>query len=113
LSGPFFAPDQEVAMRNYLLPITAAIALLSLSVPASAQDKWCLQGSTWGYPGNCQFATYDQCMASASGTYSYCGIDPRFAFAQQYRGYPRDYGYPRGYREIEYLTGSEHQLDSQ
>jgi len=28
---------------------------------------------------------------TASGTFSYCGINPRFAFARQYRGYRRDY----------------------
>jgi hypothetical protein len=45
-------------------------------------DRYCLQGRIWGYPGNCQFATYDQCLASASGTDAYCGINP----ARAYRG---------------------------
>jgi hypothetical protein len=36
--------------------------------------------------GNCQFASYQQCLATASGTSSYCGINPRYAFSQQ-----RDY----------------------
>ncbi|MDI3563922.1 DUF3551 domain-containing protein [Bradyrhizobium sp. Arg816] len=51
-------------------------------------DRYCLQGRIWGYPGNCQFATYDQCMASASGTNAYCGINPAYAFARDraYRG---------------------------
>jgi len=89
-------------MRSYLFTATAAIALLSnfgFIAPASAQDyPYCLQGRDWGYPGNCQFFTYQQCLATASGTFSYCGINPRVAFALQSRGYPREYrGYPRGY----------------
>jgi hypothetical protein len=82
-------------MRSYLLAVTAAIALLSTFgtiSPASAQDyPWCLQGEDWGYPGNCQFSFYWQCEATASGTYSYCGINPRFAYARQYPRYRRGY----------------------
>ena len=48
--------------------------------PPVIQDRYCLQGRIWGYPGNCQFATYEQCMATASGTDAYCGINPFYAF---------------------------------
>ena len=47
------------------------------------QDRYCLQGGISGYPGNCQFSTYEQCMATASGTDDYCGINPQYAFAHQ------------------------------
>ena len=43
---------------------------------------YCLQGRDYGMPGLCEFASYEQCEAAASGTASYCGINPRFAFAQ-------------------------------
>jgi hypothetical protein len=66
---------------------TAILALSSLVTPASAEGRFCLQGRSWGYPGNCQFATYGQCMASASGTFASCGINPRYAYARQRRGY--------------------------
>lgn len=66
-----------------LLSITGLTAA-SLS-PASA-GAYCLQGRQWGYPGNCQFSSYQQCMATASGTESYCGINPMRAYAQQRRG---------------------------
>lgn len=56
-------------------PSTAAPRGRSYMLPAR-QDVYCLQGRTWGYPGNCQFSTYDQCMATASGTYAYCGMNP-------------------------------------
>ncbi|WP_456701501.1 MULTISPECIES: DUF3551 domain-containing protein [unclassified Bradyrhizobium] len=49
------------------------------------QDVYCLQGRHWGYPGNCQFSTYDQCTATASGTDAYCGINPTYAFERQGR----------------------------
>ena len=55
--------------------------------PAFAQDRYCLQGRQWGYPGNCAFATYGQCMATASGTESGCGINPRYASARLRWGY--------------------------
>jgi hypothetical protein len=49
---------------------------------AAAQDRYCLQGRRWGYPGNCQFATYGQCMATASGTIDACGLNPTYAFKE-------------------------------
>ena len=53
-------------------------------------NSYCLQGRIWGYPGNCQFSSYAQCMATASGTNAYCGINPQYAFARQRRGAYRD-----------------------
>jgi hypothetical protein len=72
-------------MRNALL-VSAILALTAIvsSQPAAAA-KYCLQGHIWGYPGNCQFMTYRECAATASGTNAYCGINPRWAFAQQGR----------------------------
>jgi hypothetical protein len=58
--------------------------------PSNAPDSYCLQGRIWGYPGNCQFSSYAQCMATASGTNAYCGINPQYAFARQRRGVYRD-----------------------
>ena len=92
--GLSFSDHGEVLMRSYLFALTAAIALSGVGIisPAAAQDyPWCLQGEDWGYPGNCQFSFYWQCEATASGTFSYCGINPRFAFARQYRGYWHGY----------------------
>ncbi|CCE08392.1 conserved exported hypothetical protein [Bradyrhizobium sp. STM 3843] len=84
-------------MRRLLLATLSAVTLVagfvSLSPADAAQDRYCLQGRIWGYPGNCQFSTYRQCLASASGTEAGCGINPAYAYARP-RGY---YGYPRGY----------------
>ncbi|WP_439926029.1 DUF3551 domain-containing protein [Nitrobacter sp. JJSN] len=38
---------------------------------------YCLQGGKWGHPGNCQFSTYEQCIATAFGTEASCGRNPR------------------------------------
>ena len=79
--------------RTILLAAVATIAAVSAvgSVsPAAAagriQDRYCLQGDDYGYPGNCQFSTYEQCRATASGTFNGCGINPRYAFAPAKRG---------------------------
>jgi Protein of unknown function (DUF3551) len=82
-------------MRKVLLTALCAASVLALSgsiTPASAA-RYCLQGQSWGYPGNCQFATRQQCMASASGTFATCGINPRYAFARQRRGSRSGQGY--------------------
>jgi Protein of unknown function (DUF3551) len=56
--------------------------------PPPVQDRYCLQGRIWGYPGNCQFSTYSQCVATASGTDAGCGINPTYLFAYpQWRYY--------------------------
>lgn len=84
-------------MRILSLAILAAASTLSIAgsvAPASAgaQDTYCLQGRSYGYPGNCQFSSYEQCLATASGTDSGCGINPRRAYGpQQRRGYSSRY----------------------
>lgn len=80
-------------MRKIIFSALAALSVLAMwtpSSPAQARDyKYCLQGKQQGYPGDCSFDTFAQCKASASGRDAACGINPRFAFAQQAR--PRPY----------------------
>ena len=83
-------------MSFAVLATASALTVLGSSTPAPAaeaiQDRYCLQGRHWGYPGNCQFSTYQQCMATASFTDAYCGINPMHAFNDQRRGrYPGRY----------------------
>jgi hypothetical protein len=59
--------------------------------PSGIQDRFCLQGKRWGYPGNCLFSTYQQCIWSASGTPDYCGENPQYLFRGQGRGYGSPY----------------------
>ena len=89
--------------RKLSLAILTAVSALTVAgsvlttLPAAAepiQDQYCLQGRRWGYPGNCQFSSYQQCMATADGTDAYCGINPMYAFAAQ----PRRGTYRHTYR---------------
>jgi hypothetical protein len=67
--------------------LAAVFASFVSSEPAKAHDyPWCTQGWSVGYPGDCSYQTYAQCMASASGRNLYCGINPRAAYAQERRG---------------------------
>ena len=86
-------------MRNLLLVtitvLTAGLAVATTSTPAAAHDDhydydypWCLQSRGLGIPGDCSYQTYAQCMASASGRYAWCDVNPRVAFARQRRGLP-------------------------
>jgi hypothetical protein len=81
-------------MRRILftsLSVAVMIAAVGSISPAAAAGRYCLQGQDWGYPGNCQFLSYQQCMASASGTDDYCGVNPRYAYARQRQGGWRGY----------------------
>jgi hypothetical protein len=76
-------------MRHFVVASLFATSLLAAGLstsPATAADRYCLQGRHWGHPGNCQFATLHQCRAAASGTGATCGINPRHAFARQRSG---------------------------
>lgn len=67
--------------------VTALSAILVVAVLGSLSPafaaRYCLQGRHWGHPGNCQFSTMQQCRAAASGTSSFCGVNPRYAFAHR------------------------------
>ncbi|MET0675497.1 MAG: DUF3551 domain-containing protein [Bradyrhizobium sp.] len=73
-------------MRRLLLAVLSALSIAGNLMPASAeaiQDRYCLQGRRSGYPGNCAFSTYAQCMATASGTADGCGVNPQYLFPRQ------------------------------
>jgi hypothetical protein len=66
-----------------IIGAAAFLAIVLSAAPASARDyPYCLQGRQWGYPGKCDFTSYQQCQATASGTDSYCGTNPRFGYGQ-------------------------------
>ena len=88
-------------MRQILFAALLIAGLVAIASPSFArtrvrapavaapaiQDRYCLQGRTWGYPGNCEFSTYQQCLWSASATGAGCGENPQYLFAEQQRGY--------------------------
>lgn len=75
--------------RHLAIAVLAAVSTLTFAAAATAasatevQDTYCLQGRQSGYPGNCEFSTYEQCRATASGTDEGCGINPMRAYAPQ------------------------------
>jgi hypothetical protein len=82
-------------MQRWILFAVAVCALLGAEISSAAaqgrggQDRYCLQGRLWGYPGNCQFSSYRQCMVTASGTDAYCGTNPRYSYGYQRPRYLR------------------------
>jgi Protein of unknown function (DUF3551) len=64
--------------------LTVLAASVAGSAPAAAYDyPWCAQGKGFGIPGDCSYPTYAACMASASGRFLSCNINPRVAYGQQ------------------------------
>lgn len=46
---------------------------------AAREYRYCIQGEYFGGgAGDCSFASYQQCQATASGRTAYCGANPRF-----------------------------------
>lgn len=83
-------------MRPLMIATLAAAALGSAALtssPAAAYDDYpyCLQGRQQGYPGDCNFTSFRQCKAAASGTNADCGINPRVAYGARPDGYGRRY----------------------
>jgi hypothetical protein len=79
--NPYYAgPTASVRRNNRRYRQVGSIP----SAPAgTVQDRYCLQGRQMGYPGNCMFSSYAQCMATASGTNNGCGINPQYLFTHQ------------------------------
>ncbi len=87
-------------MRRLAFAAVSAVAVLAGSISAAVAQPddpydypYCLKEETGAIRAFAAFRvtnnawSYEQCMATASGTKSYCGINPRWAFARQRRGY--------------------------
>lgn len=70
-------------MRNLLLALAVLGTGLAVQ-PASAQARdypFCLQGRDIANgQGDCRYSTYQQCQATASGTYAGCYANPYYAY---------------------------------
>jgi hypothetical protein len=82
--------------RNLSLAILASVSALGVlgamsttSAAQAVQDNFCLQGRQSGHPGDCESSSYQQCMATASGTGESCGINRMKAYSQRRGGYSR------------------------
>lgn len=83
--------------RRALAAVAAATAIAGASLfggtAAQARDyAYCLTSPGYGYPGDCNYASYRQCRAAASGRLADCIVNPRAAFREpRHRDY-RTYG---------------------
>lgn len=69
-------------MRKALLVLTAFSAVCVIdAAPAAARDfPYCIRGCDFGAGlGDCSFATYQQCQATASGRDATCAANPYFS----------------------------------
>ena len=69
-------------MRNAVWALMAFGAVCATgAAPAAAKDyPYCIKGCDYGSSlGDCSFASYQQCQASASGRLAYCSANPYFS----------------------------------
>jgi hypothetical protein len=82
-------------MRHLAIGLIAVAAFAGSSIDAQARDyPYCLISPGYGYPGECGYTSYAQCMASASGRLAGCIVNPRTAFES-----PPGYGDQQRYRQ--------------
>jgi Protein of unknown function (DUF3551) len=69
----------ERAMRKFLFALPTFAAAFAAANQVAARDyPFCIQGGR----GDCSFASYQQCQATASGRSAYGGINPAFRNSQ-------------------------------
>jgi Protein of unknown function (DUF3551) len=77
------------------LAAASIVTVWAVSSPAHAHyhesryHNYCLLGEIWGYPGSCEFSTFQQCLASSSETGFGCVVNPRYALATRPRHHHR------------------------
>ena len=68
-----------------LIGAAAFVGMALTALPAAAQPAdpydypYCLQGRDYGLPGLCQFTSYAQCQATASGQTASCYSNPYYS----------------------------------
>ena len=82
-------------MRTLFLALTMSATLLATGVTtvaardritpvAASEYRYCLQGDDYAGAGDCEFTSYLQCQATASGRTAYCAATPYLAAANPY-----------------------------
>ena len=66
-------------MRTLFLALATSATVFATGVTevAAGDYRYCIQGDDFG-AGDCSFASYQQCQATASGRTAYCGANLRF-----------------------------------
>jgi hypothetical protein len=66
-------------MRTLFLALvtSATIFVTGVTDVAASDHRYCIQGDDFAGTGDCSFASYQQCQATASGRTAYCGANLR------------------------------------
>jgi Protein of unknown function (DUF3551) len=71
-------------MRSLILAAlttSATIFATGVTPVAASEYRYCLQGDDYAGAGDCEFTSYLQCQATASGRTAYCAANPYLANA--------------------------------
>jgi hypothetical protein len=67
-----------------VLATSATIFATGVTPVAASEYRYCLQGDDYAGAGDCEFTSYQQCQATASGRTAYCAANPYLAAANPY-----------------------------
>ena len=70
-------------MRTLFLVLATSATIFATGVTpvAASEYRYCLQGDDFAGAGDCEFASYAQCEAAASGRTASCAANPYLANA--------------------------------
>ena len=70
-------------MRSLFLAFAASATILATgaTLASAGEYRYCLHGDDYASAGECAFASYQQCQATASGRTAYCEVDRYLAYA--------------------------------
>ena len=73
-------------MRTLFLVLATSATIFATGVTpvAASEYRYCLQGDDFAGAGDCEFASYVQCEAAASGRTATCAANPNLAAANPY-----------------------------
>jgi hypothetical protein len=73
-------------MRTLFLVLATSATIFATGVTpvAASEYRSCLQGDDYAGAGDCEFTSYLQCQATASGRTAYCAASPYLAAANPY-----------------------------
>ena len=73
-------------MRTLFLALATFATIFATGVTpvAASEYRYCLQGDDFAGAGDCEFASYAQCEAAASGRTATCAANPDLAAANPY-----------------------------
>ncbi len=68
-------------MRKFFLALATSATVFTAGLTQAAADdyRYCLQGEEFSGANDCNFTSYQQCQATASGRMASCGANPYIA----------------------------------